>query len=142
MELTSQDSLIVIGLHRIVNDMDRRTKQICKRYDLTLGQFAVLEALKSKGPLTVGEVKDLVLSTDGTIPVITGNLEKMGYIIRTQDETDKRRFILALTDQGRRMINQVYPENSEMLAGLLSVLSREEKKQLGLVIRKYKKNLQ
>jgi MarR family 2-MHQ and catechol resistance regulon transcriptional repressor len=141
MRLTREDSAIVIGLHRMVNDMDRRTKQICKRYELTLGQFAVLEALNSKGDLTVGQVKDLVLSTDGTIPVITGNLEKLGYITRTQDAKDKRRFILSLTDQGREIITQVYPENNKMLAEMLSVLNKEEKKQIIKMIAKYRKHM-
>jgi MarR family 2-MHQ and catechol resistance regulon transcriptional repressor len=125
----------------MVNDMDRRTKQICKRYELTLGQFAVLEALNSKCDLTVGQVKDLVLSTDGTIPVITGNLEKLGYITRTQDAKDKRRFILSLTDQGREIITQVYPENNKMLAEMLSVLNKEEKKQIIKMIAKYRKHM-
>ncbi len=140
MKLSREDSIIVIGLHRIVADMDRRTKQICKKHGLTLGQFAVLEALSSKGELTVGQVKEAVLSTDGTIPVITGNLEKQGFIEKRQDAEDKRKFILSLTGKGREIIEEVSPENYKMLAGVLGAFTEDEKKFLNQLIRKYKKN--
>ena len=36
---------ILIGMHRAVNKIDGRTIKIVKQYGLSLGQFAVLEAL-------------------------------------------------------------------------------------------------
>ncbi|WP_235899151.1 MarR family transcriptional regulator [Suipraeoptans intestinalis] len=47
---------------------------------MTLSQFAVLEALYSKGDLTVGEVREKILSSVGTIPVIVNNLVGRGYV--------------------------------------------------------------
>ncbi len=133
--MKKEDSVIVIGLHRIVAEMDHQTKQLCKEYGLTLGQFAVLEALHHKGELTVGELKDLVLSTDGTIPVVIGNLEKEGLVTRTQDEHDKRKFIIALTKEGAGLITKVYPKNEEMLEEMLGVLGAKEKQSLVDAIR-------
>lgn len=138
MKLKSEDSSIVIGLHRMVSDIDRETRQICSGFGLTLGQFAVLEALRTKGPLTVGQVKALVLSSDGTIPVIAGNLEKQGYIVREQDSCDRRKYILSLTDRGRELIDRVCPENNRRLTELLSPLSAEDKKELRSAIGKYR----
>ncbi len=138
MKLTKKESAIVIGLHRLISDMDRKTRKICKRHSLTFGQFAVLEALNTKGDLSIGQVKTLVLSTDGTLPVITGNLEKLGYISRKQDTHDKRKYILSLTDKGKKVIAQVYPENNKMLTEQLSAFSEEEKDILIKLIRKYR----
>ena len=46
---------ILIGLHRVSNEIDRRTTRIVKCYGLSMGQFAVLEALFHKGdPCTIG----------------------------------------------------------------------------------------
>ncbi len=137
-KLEMEESMLVIGLHRIVSKMDKETKRICKRHSLSLGQFMVLEALDHKGSLTVGEVKDYALSSDGTIPVITGNLEKMGYITKLQDEKDKRRFMLEITPKGREIVRQVYPENNRMLSNLLEIWTKEEKKTLVHLIRKYR----
>lgn len=136
MKLTAEESAIVIGLHRMVNEMDRKTKQICKAHGLTLGQFAVLEALYSKGNLAIGQIRDLVLSTDGTIPVIIGNLEKLSFVTRARDAADKRKSVVSLTAAGREKIRQVYPENSQMLKEQLDLLTGKEKERLaGLALR-------
>ena len=49
---------ILIGLHRVSNEIDRRTTRIVKCYGLSMGQFAVLEALFHKGDLTIGQVQE------------------------------------------------------------------------------------
>ena len=130
MELTSEESAIVIGLHRMVSDLDHKTAQICKTHGLTLGQFAVLEALYHKGDLTVGELKESVLSTDGTIPVIIGNLEKRSLVTRTQAPEDRRKFIISLTDKGRELACETMPENNQVLKEQLSILTKEDRKLL------------
>ncbi len=88
--------------------------------------------------MTVGEVKELVLSTDGTIPVVVGNLEKMELVHKKQDEKDKRKFILSLTKSGKILIEKIIPENEQALAEINSKLSKEEKKLMVDLIRKYK----
>lgn len=139
--LSREDSVIVIALHRIVAEMDRQTRLICKKYDLTLGQFSVLEALHSKGELSIGELKNLVLSTDGTIPVVIGNLEKMGFVIKNQDKADKRKFMVRLTEAGEELICKVYPENVEMITKKLSVLSAEDKTLSVELLKKYRAHI-
>ena len=42
----------------------------------------VLEALYSKGDMSVGEVRERILSSVGTIPLIVNNLVKMNYVER------------------------------------------------------------
>lgn len=88
--------------------------------------------------MTVGEVKELVLSTDGTIPVVVGNLEKMELVHKKQDEKDKRKFIFSLTKSGKILIEKIIPENEQALAEINSKLSKEEKKLMVDLIRKYK----
>ncbi len=131
------DSFLLIYLYRIVNVIDRKTMSICAKHGLTQSQFAVLEALQSKGELTVGEVKDAILSSDGTIPVVVKNLEKLGYIFRKEDPTDKRRSILALTEAGKEIIAEVFPKNMAMIQNELSVWNEREKKQLARLLKKF-----
>ncbi len=140
-KLKLEESMLIVGLHRIVSEMDKETKRIAKKHHLSMGQFMVLEALDHKGRLTVGQVKEFALSSDGTIPVITGNLEKMGYITKTQDEKDKRKFWLEITEEGRKTVAQMYPENNEMLKKQLSFWSEEDKKTLRHMIGEYNKHI-
>ena len=127
---------ILIGMHRAVNKIDGRTIKIVKQYGLSLGQFAVLEALYYKGDMTVGQVQEKILSTSGTIPVIIKNLEKSGYITHRADECDKRKCILHITDKGADLIKQVFPENKEMIINSFNNLSDNEKDELLRLLKK------
>ena len=137
MELTATESNLIISLHRIVTDLDRKTKVLCQKQGLTFGQFMVLEALYHKGPLSVGEVKESILSTDGTIPVIVANMEKAGLLVRKQDEKDRRKSILSLTKKGRDIIREVYPDNAEMIHTAFSVWNDREKGDLKRLLAAY-----
>ena len=127
---------ILIGMHRAVNKIDSRTIKIVKQYGLSLGQFAVLEALYHKGDMTVGQVQEKILSTSGTIPVIIKNLEKSGYVTHRADECDKRKCILHITDKGTYLIKQVFPENKEMIINSFNNLSDNEKDELLRLLKK------
>lgn len=128
---------ILIGLHRVSNEIDRRTIRIVKGYGLSLGQFAVLEALFHKGDLTIGQVQEKILSTSGTIPIIIKNLEKRGLLVRQPDASDKRKCILHITEQGRSLIQQVYPENEAMIIDSMRNWTDDEKSELLRLLKKF-----
>ena len=134
--MTKQEQKILIGLHRSVNRIDKESIRLFSKYDLTMGQFAVLEALYHKEDLTVGQVQQKILSTSGTIPVIIRNLEGRGYLVRLTDKKDKRRCLLHITAKGKSLIDQVYPQNEKLIVDMLAVLSEEEKIQLVSLLKK------
>ena len=135
----TEDSGILIGIHRIVKDLDRETTKISASYGLTFPQFMVLEALLHKESMTVGEIKDTILSSNGTIPVIINNLVKLGMVRRTKDPEDHRRSVVELTEQGRELIERICPENDRMFIERFGIWSTEEKKELLRMIAKYHK---
>lgn len=127
---------ILIGLHRNVNTLDKKTSQIAGEYNLTFSQFMVLEALYSKGDMSVGEVRERILSSVGTIPLIINNLVKMNYVERLADKKDKRVCILHLTKEGRDVISKVAPKNEMMIEESMKVLDSEEKEKLLYLLKK------
>ena len=106
---------ILIGLHRNVNALDKKTSKIAAEYNLTFSQFMVLEALYSKGDMSVGEVRERILSSVGTIPLIVNNLVKMNYVERMCNEKDRRVCILHLTQEGYDVISKIVPRNEAMI---------------------------
>ena len=126
----------LIAMHRIVNELDRRTAAIARKYGLTLPQFAVLEALYHKGDLSVGELKESVLSTDGTIPVVTRHLKQQGLIVGTTDSKDRRRTIMTLTDKGRALEPMFYEVSEELSKEMTRNLTPEEAQTLELLLKK------
>ncbi|MGI6117274.1 MAG: MarR family winged helix-turn-helix transcriptional regulator [Bilifractor sp.] len=133
----TEDNYILIKMHRIMNQIDRQSAHIAAAHGLTLSQFGVLEALYHIGDMTVGEVKEKILSSDGTIPVVIKNLEKNGLLSRKQDPDDRRKSILSLTEPGRTRIAEVYPENERMIHNQMKVWSEEEKKELASILRRF-----
>ena len=126
-------------MSRVINTLRRENNKLILKHDLTLGQFAVMEALYSKGRLSTGEVMEKILTTSGNIPVIVKNLEKDGFITRKQDEADKRRFILDLTDKGKDLMDEIVPENLKFMDELISLWDDDEKEELIILMNKFRR---
>lgn len=136
---TKKSMAVYISMSRVINTLRRENNKLILKHDLTLGQFAVMEALYSKGRLSTGEVMEKILTTSGNIPVIVKNLEKDGFITRKQDESDKRRFILDLTDKGKDLMDEIVPENLKFMDELISLWDDEDKKELIILMNKFRR---
>lgn len=117
------DGMLVIALSRSYETAHRKSKRLVAEYGLTFSQFEVMEALLHKGPLTVNAIVEAVLSTGGNITVVVRNLEKRGYVRRSTNPEDGRSFIVDLTDEGRAVIEELFPRHMELLDEALTALS-------------------
>ena len=133
---STRNELITIALHRTTSALDRETQRALRAFGLTLGQFAVLEALAHKGPMAVGDIKRAVLSTDGTIPVVLKNLQAQGFIGSKPDPADGRRRIVWITEAGREVFEPAYKASRQVLDQVLSAWSPEERVQLSHLLSK------
>lgn len=77
------------------------------------------------------------MSTSGTIPVIVKNLEKEGFLEKRNDDKDKRRFILHITQKGRELMDIVYPENEEIITSTMNIWSKEEQEEILKYMKKF-----
>lgn len=128
---------IFIGLHRAVNYMDKINARVHREYGLTTGQFAVLEALYHKGDMTIGCVQEKILSTSGTIPLIIKNLEDRKLLNKCVDKNDKRKNILSITEDGRRLMDKAYPASEKAIIEFMDAWSDEEQEILVRLLKKY-----
>src|SRR6185437_11437658 len=71
-----------IVLARAYHTIVRAVSRDVSRYRLTLGQFAVMEALYHKGALPLGRVGSLLLVTAGNITYVVDQLERRGLVRR------------------------------------------------------------
>ena len=136
---TKKSMAVYVSMSRVINTLRRENNKLILKHNLTLGQFAVMEALYSKGRLSTGEVMEKILSTSGNIPVIVKNLEKDGFITRKQDESDKRRFILDLTDKGKNLMDEIVPENLKFMDELISLWDDDDKEELIILMNKFRR---
>jgi MarR family 2-MHQ and catechol resistance regulon transcriptional repressor len=96
---------------------------------LVLSDFAVLEALLHKGPLTITEIQKKVLLAIGSMTAAVDRVERKGLVVRTCTEKDRRAKVLELTPAGRRLIEDAYAQHAGDLAEVMSVLSANEREQ-------------
>lgn len=106
---------------------------------LTIQQFGVLEALYHMGGLTVGELTKLVLSTPGNMTVVIKNLNQKGLIDTKQSDTDKRVTLAEITDAGKEMIADIFPQHAKNMEGYFESLTDEEQDTLAVILRKLRK---
>src|SRR5205823_6588079 len=69
---------------------------------LCLSDFAALEALLHKGPLTITEIQSRVHLASGSMTAAVDRLEKKGFVVRTATPKDRRAKVLKLTPEGKR----------------------------------------
>jgi MarR family 2-MHQ and catechol resistance regulon transcriptional repressor len=119
---------LVIALARAHRALERAVRPNLAECGLGLSEFAVLEALLHKGPLTLGEIRERILITGPSITYVVKKLETRGLLQRVPDPDDQRTVLAELTADGRQLIAHVFPEHAEQLDELMAGLSVNEKR--------------
>src|SRR6266446_7959730 len=68
---------------------------------LCLTDFAALEALLHKGPLTITQIQEKVRLASGSMTAAVDRLEKLGLVVRRASPSDRRAWVLELTAKGK-----------------------------------------
>jgi DNA-binding MarR family transcriptional regulator len=101
------------------------------RFGTTLPRFDVLAALdRSAEGLTMSELSNMLLVSNGNVTSIVSRLVDDGAITRTQDRNDRRIQRVKLTAKGRRDFRVMAAEHEEWVEQLLGGLSDNEINQL------------
>lgn len=103
---------------------------------LSLGQFAVLEALYHVGPLNLGDLARRILTSSGNLTLVVDNLEKRGLVKRRQQGRDKRFILATITPAGRRLIARIFPQHARRITEVMERLSPADQEKLGALCRK------
>ncbi len=103
---------------------------------LGLSDFAALEALLHKGPLTITEIQAKVLLATGSMTAAVDRLEGKGLVIRRPDPRDRRTKILELTREGRRVVQAAFERHGRELEAAMAILTGAEKRQLYGLLKK------
>jgi len=103
---------------------------------LCLTDFAALEALLHKGPLTITEIQGKVMLAGGSMTAAVDRLDQKGLVVRKPAPGDRRAKLLHLTPEGRRVVETVFRRHAAELAAAMAVLSPNEKRELYALLKK------
>ena len=103
---------------------------------LGLTEFAMLEALLHKGPLTIGEIQSRVPLALGSMTAVVDRLERRGLILRTPSPSDRRAKLLKLSAKGRAAVKDAFDRHAADLESVMAVLTHREKRELRAILKK------
>lgn len=129
------------ALARCYGTVHRAIAHKVDEYDLTTAQFGVLEVLHHLGPVTLGDLADKLLVTGGNVTYVMDRLQKDGLVTRRRCSDDRRVVWAQLTDEGKSLIEQVFPGHAEYIAEMVTVLDAEEQSELRHLLKKLGKGI-
>lgn len=89
---------VLISLRRVIRATDLHSKHLAKTTGLTAPQILLLQAIRDKGQVTIGELANQVSLSQATVTTILDRLEKRKLVYRERSEQDKRKVHAYLTD--------------------------------------------
>ena len=134
----NSDIHLQIILQKAVKSINNKIGKDFREKGITVSQFSVLDVLYTKREMRVCELIEKALSTSGNITVVIKNMEQKGWLYKKTCPTDKRAFLVGLTDEGKKLFETLLPEHRNEIKNTYSILSSEEKQELIRILRKFK----
>jgi len=128
---------LYVKLMRATNRATSRIHRHLNDDNLTVSQFAVLEALYHLGPLCQGDLVRKILKSNANLTTVVDSLEKKSLVRRDRDGADRRRVTVHLTDNGKQLIARVFPRHAEIVAREFDFLSDHEEIALAKILKKF-----
>jgi DNA-binding MarR family transcriptional regulator len=113
------------------------------RYGLSQGRFSTLMALRRKpeGRATPAELADHLAVTRATVTGLLDGLEADGLVERSHRTDDRRSVSVTITKKGLSMIEKMLPDHYARIGTLMKKLTRQEKKQLTVLLGKVREGV-
>jgi DNA-binding MarR family transcriptional regulator len=97
---------VLVALRKIIRATDLYSRRLSKFAGLTAPQMLIMQAIHSRGEMTMGEIATQVSLSQATVTTILDRLEKRALINRQRGSTDKRRVYARLTPEGEDIIKR------------------------------------
>lgn len=104
-----------------------QVKKDIKSYEMHTSEFTVLEALYHKGRQTVRQISDAVLISSGSITYVIDKLETKKLLERINCKEDRRVVYIQITEHGKQFMDEIFPKHKEVIKGIFSDITEEEK---------------
>ncbi|WP_304503055.1 MarR family transcriptional regulator [Alteribacillus sp. YIM 98480] len=133
---------VVTNIYRIAQGLrNKMEREVLSDYGLSWTSFSILYDLWVWKTVETKQLAELSAVTKATVSNITKTLEKKELCQRRTDNRDRRITYLSITEQGREVMQKLYPRFHQGEVEIASSLRKEEKKQIsGLLRRVIKEN--
>jgi DNA-binding MarR family transcriptional regulator len=117
--------------------LDRATaRQLREQEDLTLAEWRVLAHLETLGEASSARIAAAAAADRAEVSRAVASLEKAGLIVRRPDSENRKRLLLRLTDEGRKLHRAVRAKRVAYFEYLLADLDEDERTSLDAALLK------
>ncbi len=106
MEQADRIEEVLIALRRVIRATDLHSRHLNKTTGLTSPQLLLLQAIRDRGEVTIGELAKEITLSQATVTTILDRLESRDYIYRERSQTDKRKVHAYLTNKGSEAVKE------------------------------------
>lgn len=105
---------------------DKMDDAFSRLVGINLTDGRCIDLLDVHGGMTAGELAQAASLSPGAVTTVLDRLERMEFVTRTRDETDRRRVIVELTPKARELAWSIYGPIAGYASEYLEGLSDEE----------------
>ncbi len=121
-----------------MNELSKNLEQL----GITASAYPMLAHLNEVGRAKTQKLGEVAVITSGTITHVVNKLIQNGYVIKVQDEKDKRVYWIEMTEAGREEFLRIHSEHMKYLDKLLSGFSETDKLDFIEKIKMFGKNIE
>jgi len=89
---------VLVALRRVIRATDLHSKHLAKTSGLTAPQILLLQTIRNRGEVTIGQLAEEMSLSQATVTTILDRLEKRGLVYRERSKEDKRKVHAYLTE--------------------------------------------
>ena len=97
---------VLIALRRVIRATDLHSKYLAKTTGLTAPQILLLQTIREKTEISIGEIANEISLSQATVTTILDRLEKRDLVYRERSTQDKRKVNVYLTEHGLEVLKQ------------------------------------
>lgn len=113
-----------IVLHQAYSAIFQSLELALLPFDFTMPRLHAMGILAAaNGPLTVSKLAQHMVRATQSLVRIVDELERVGWVVRSDDPTDRRKKMITMTDEGRKAFGKAFKEAASLGQGYMSRLS-------------------
>jgi len=136
------DRHVFYWLTQVIGARDRELTQGLREFGLRVPEWRALAALYARQRCTMSELADLATIDRTTLTRTVDRMQETGLLSRLADADDMRVTRLALTTQGRKLFEKVWPTVARLNELALAGLSKSDVLLLHKILERMRANLE
>lgn len=121
-------SHLIIGFYEKISSWEHA---VVRGTSLSPAQMHAIEVIGQEKSLRMKELAEHLGVTTGSLTVMVDRLEQNGFLERKPHESDRRSFLVTLTDKGRKHFKKHHQYHLKLTGDVLAALEPAEQQRFG-----------